>query len=73
MKSFTSSTYKNKHIDEMLDNIKSSFVNSVDKLNWMDNSTKTKVKRKNDKMNFFVGYPDWMMDDRKLNDFYSGV
>lgn len=45
----------------------------IDKADWMDGLTKQAAKRKLDAMRQFVGYPDWILNQTALDDYYQGV
>ena len=41
--------------------------------NWMDKKTKAYAELKAQKMERLIGYPDFILDDKKLDDWYKGV
>ena len=42
--------------------VKDVFKGIVEDLDWMDEKTKQRAFRKMEKMNFFIGYPDEILD-----------
>lgn len=60
-------------VNEMLDNVRTSFTQTVSNVEWMDENTKRATLEKKDRMEFFVGSPDWLQNDTKILTFYPGV
>lgn len=60
-------------VQEMLENIKEAFASLVVKTDWMDQTTKTATLEKNRKMNSKIGFPKWLFNEEKLNQYYQGV
>lgn len=60
-------------VEKMLEYIKTSFKVYVKHLHWMDRFTKNATLRKVDKLTSLVNYPDWIMDDKQLNQHFKGV
>lgn len=58
---------------EMLEDIREAFVSMVDKTDWMDQQTKAATLEKSRKMTSEIGYPEWLFDEKKLNEYYQGV
>jgi len=50
-----------------------SFYQLLDENDWMDSNTKQEAKNKLDLMSQNVAYPDWTMDDTKLEQYYDTV
>nr|AMO02510.1 endothelin-converting protein 10 [Tityus serrulatus] len=60
-------------IKEMVDEIRFAFKNVIENTEWMDNSTKYEAIKKIEFMSDNVGYPDWIMDKRRLSEFYQNL
>ena len=56
-------------IKKMLEEIRSSFIERVDSLDWMSSATKSKAKEKARNTEFFVGYPERYNRDFVLDNF----
>ncbi|XP_058986488.1 neprilysin-2 isoform X2 [Musca domestica] len=56
---------------EMVNNIRSVFDNILDEVTWMDDKTKAEAKNKLKHMTTHIGYPDEMLDDKKLAEYYD--
>ncbi|XP_061402137.1 neprilysin-2-like [Musca vetustissima] len=56
---------------EMVNNIRDVFDNILDEVSWMDDKTKAEAKRKLKHMTTHIGYPDEMLDDNKLAEYYD--
>ncbi|XP_034947043.1 neprilysin-4-like [Chelonus insularis] len=56
---------------EMLLDIRAAFDEMVSELEWMDTDTRAKAHKKLNAMKPFVGFPEWIMDAKKLNDYYK--
>ncbi|XP_072047750.1 neprilysin-1-like [Amphiura filiformis] len=59
-----------KNTERMVDNLKQAFKDMLKENEWMDKETKLVAAKKCDAMQVEVGYPDWIMDDDKLNEKY---
>ncbi|KAB0797752.1 hypothetical protein PPYR_08745 [Photinus pyralis] len=57
----------------MVSNIKKEFANNVKSADWIDDDTKLHVLEKLAAMSSYVGYPDELLSDKKLEDYYKGV
>lgn len=68
---FTKGEYEK--VEEMVSGIKTSFSKEVHGLDWLDDSTKNVTLRKAFKLTSRLGYPDWILDDKKLNERFKGV
>lgn len=64
---------KVRKVFEMLEDIREAFVLLVDKTDWMDQQTKVATLEKSRKMTSEIGFPEWLFDDKKLNEYYKGV
>ncbi|KAJ8898101.1 hypothetical protein PR048_003461 [Dryococelus australis] len=45
----------------------------VDSLDWMDKQTKKATLEKSSAIKSFIGFPDWLLDEKELNSYYEGV
>lgn len=57
----------------MLLDIRAAFDEMVTELEWMDIGTRQRAHKKLNAMRPFVGFPEWIMDPEKLDEFYDGV
>lgn len=64
---------KAQKVAEMLKNIKAAFDNLITNADWMDDETKGATLEKSRAMISAIGYPPWLFDEEKLNDYYKGV
>jgi predicted metalloendopeptidase len=65
---------KSKHDSlEVVNMIRDEFASTLKKTEWMDEKTRTKALEKAKKMINFIGYPDELKDDKKLNEYYHGL
>ncbi|XP_050586554.1 neprilysin-1 isoform X4 [Bombus affinis] len=64
---------KGKKVFEMLDDIKQAFASMVLRTDWMDRQTKMATIEKNRKMESQIGFPDWLFDEKVLNEYYEGI
>lgn len=64
---------KAREVMEMLENIREAFALLVVKMDWMDQPTKMATLEKNRKMTSGIGFPEWLFDEKKLNEYYEGV
>ncbi|KAL3861454.1 hypothetical protein ACJMK2_007488, partial [Sinanodonta woodiana] len=60
-------------VKEMIENIRSTFIDNVDKLDWMDNQTKMVAKEKAKAIIDLIGYPDYIMEDETLESMYANI
>lgn len=58
---------------EMLEDIREAFSSLVFKTDWMDQKTKTATLEKSNKMTSYIGFPDWLFDEEKLDEYYKGI
>ncbi|XP_056138989.1 endothelin-converting enzyme 2b isoform X1 [Lampris incognitus] len=58
--------------EEMINEIRSAFKESLDKLTWMDEQTKQAAKEKADAIYDMIGFPDFILDPKELDDVYDG-
>lgn len=57
----------------MINDLKTAFKTLVDDAAWMDDATKAYAREKVDNMLQLVGYPDWILNNTALENFYNGV
>lgn len=57
----------------MLDEMKNSLSKLVSKAKWMDEQTKLATYQKITQMKTLIGFPDWLLDEGKLEEFYEGI
>ncbi|CAM9110461.1 unnamed protein product [Lampetra planeri] len=58
--------------EEMINEIRSAFKGSLDKLNWMDEQTRQAAKDKADAIYDMIGFPEFILDPKELDDVYDG-
>ncbi|XP_011870542.1 PREDICTED: neprilysin-11-like, partial [Vollenhovia emeryi] len=69
-------TFHNKKANEvleMLDDIKEAFASLVINTDWMDQSTREATLEKSRKMESEIGFPTWLFNEKKLNEYYEGI
>jgi len=54
--------------NELIKNIREIFEENLDKLSWIDEQSKTEAKKKLEKINEKIGYPDLIKNQTKLNE-----
>jgi predicted metalloendopeptidase len=59
--------------DEMVEYIRKEFKTMLDELDWMDPVTKKKAHEKVDKMSSHIAYAKEILDDKLIEQFYSGL
>lgn len=64
--------YKHAVLD-MVNNIKDVFLNILKKVDWMDDVTRKAALDKVDAMVTHIGYPNELMNDSKITDYYKGL
>lgn len=77
----TASLYIRKHFNEhskfaalkMLEAIRESFMETLDNIDWMDPATKDKAMVKARAMQVHTGYPEELLDLKKLIKIHSGI
>ncbi|XP_071644793.1 endothelin-converting enzyme homolog isoform X2 [Temnothorax longispinosus] len=73
---FVDPTFHNNKVNkvlEMLEDIREAFASLVIKTDWMDQSTKTATLEKSRKMGSEIGFPTWLFNEEKLNEYYKGI
>ena len=58
---------------EMVDNIRDTFIESLDTVDWMDPVTRARAKDKARAIKEYIGYPRELLDMDKLAELYSGL
>uniref|UniRef100_A0A3Q2XX52 endothelin-converting enzyme 1 n=1 Tax=Hippocampus comes TaxID=109280 RepID=A0A3Q2XX52_HIPCM len=58
--------------EEMIDEIRAAFKRTLDRLAWMDDDTKRAAKEKADSIYDMIGFPEFIMDTKELDDVYDG-
>lgn len=58
---------------EMVDDIRSEFTEILKKVPWMDEATRVNALDKAASMTSHIAYPDELLDDKKLIEFYESV
>lgn len=58
---------------EMVNNIKDVYRNILTEVEWMDEITKKEAQRKLNLMATHIGYPDEMLDNNKLAEYYKNL
>lgn len=62
-----------KNAIEMVSDIRSEFYEILKKVEWMDEITRKNALEKAAAMTTHIAYPDELLDDKKLEDFYANV
>ncbi len=62
-----------KEMLDMIGYIRNAFTKIIDDLDWMDQKTKAKARQKMLKMDEFIGYPDELLDEEKVDGHHRGV
>lgn len=57
----------------MVGNIRAEFKQIVRNIDWMDGNTRQSALEKVDAMTTHIAYPDELLDDNKLIEFYGNV
>lgn len=57
----------------MVADIRAEFEDILKKVDWMDDQTRKNALAKAKSMTAFIAYPDELLDNRKLEEFYDGV
>lgn len=58
---------------EMVDNIRDEFENILKSVYWMDDTTRAAALKKAEKIQNHIGYPNELMDDKKLIDYHKNL
>ncbi len=57
----------------MIQNLKSEFKVMIKEYEWMDPTSKRAVSEKVDSLTIKIGYPDFILNDTHLTEYYSPV
>ncbi|XP_055369767.1 endothelin-converting enzyme 2b isoform X2 [Betta splendens] len=66
------SLYGTKKAEEMINEIRSAFKEALDRLSWMDDQTRRAAKDKADAIYDMIGFPEFILDPKELDDVYDG-
>ncbi|CAL7951567.1 unnamed protein product [Xylocopa violacea] len=58
---------------EMVADIRQEFTKILEKVDWMDDETRKSALKKAASMSSHIAYPDELLDDKKLEDFYENL
>ncbi|KAH3827034.1 hypothetical protein DPMN_128962 [Dreissena polymorpha] len=58
---------------EMIHEIREAFYERLNDLDWMDEETKARAKEKAKYIKENIGYPDFILDDEELNEYYKDL
>ncbi|CAL9684555.1 unnamed protein product [Knipowitschia caucasica] len=58
--------------EQMINEIRTAFKNNLDKLHWMDPETRRHAKEKADSIYDMIGFPEFILDPKELDDVYDG-
>uniref|UniRef100_A0A3Q4B3X3 endothelin-converting enzyme 1 n=1 Tax=Mola mola TaxID=94237 RepID=A0A3Q4B3X3_MOLML len=58
--------------EEMINEIRSAFKGALDRLSWMDEQTRQAAKDKADAIYDMIGFPEFILDPKELDDVYDG-
>uniref|UniRef100_A0A8C6KER4 endothelin-converting enzyme 1 n=1 Tax=Nothobranchius furzeri TaxID=105023 RepID=A0A8C6KER4_NOTFU len=58
--------------EEMINEIRSAFKQALDRLSWMDSETRQAAKDKADAIYDMIGFPEFILDPKELDDVYDG-
>ncbi|EDV26135.1 uncharacterized protein TRIADDRAFT_37639 [Trichoplax adhaerens] len=73
---FVDSHFQGKSKDQamkMIAGIREAFLNNLPTVKWMDPKTAAKANEKARAIISLIGFPDWILNNEKLNAYYSGV
>lgn len=60
-------------VQTMIENIRLAFDHLVSEITWMDTGTKCSTLEKSHAMKSFVGFPDWILKNGQLDEFYADL
>uniref|UniRef100_A0A1B6HY38 Peptidase M13 C-terminal domain-containing protein n=1 Tax=Homalodisca liturata TaxID=320908 RepID=A0A1B6HY38_9HEMI len=58
-------------VNEMIDDIQVSFMKAVDRTSWIDKETKAAIKDKVSVIKRRIGFPEWILDNYEVEDYYD--
>ena len=73
--------YVRNHFDEaskpelegMVEYLRSAFADIIAGTTWMDETSRAAALEKLEKIDSYMAYPDWLLDNAEVNDYYGGV
>ncbi|XP_075976734.1 M13 family metallopeptidase neprilysin 5 [Anticarsia gemmatalis] len=57
----------------MIEELKNSLAHLVGKARWMDDNTKLATYQKIIEMKSLIGFPDWLLEEGRLEEYYEGI
>ena len=57
----------------MIEYLRKAFGQILDDLDWMDDKTKLKARKKLEHIDEFIGYPDEILDRNVVEDHHNGI
>ncbi|XP_047028659.1 endothelin-converting enzyme 2-like isoform X1 [Helicoverpa zea] len=57
----------------MIEELKDSLAHLVGQARWMDDNTKIATYQKIIEMKSLIGFPDWLLEEGKLDEYYEGI
>ncbi|KAK6305014.1 hypothetical protein J4Q44_G00237940 [Coregonus suidteri] len=64
--------HSKKIAEGMINEIRTAFKDALDNIKWMDKQTRKAVKDKADTIYNMIGFPDFILDPKELDDVYDG-
>ncbi|XP_036823963.1 endothelin-converting enzyme 2-like isoform X3 [Oncorhynchus mykiss] len=64
--------HSKKIVEGMINEIRTAFKDALDHIKWMDKQTRTAAKDKADTIYNMIGFPDFILDPKELDDVYDG-
>ncbi|XP_029624660.1 endothelin-converting enzyme 2 isoform X3 [Salmo trutta] len=64
------SLYGTKKVEGMINEIRTAFKDALDHIKWMDKQTRMAAKDKADTIYNMIGFPDFILDPKELDDIY---
>lgn len=58
---------------EIVNRIHKEFVLTLQNASWIDDTTKEYAVTKAEALGIFIGYPEWLLNDTKLEEVYGGI
>ncbi|KAG9511152.1 Neprilysin-2, partial [Fragariocoptes setiger] len=58
---------------EMVDYIRKEFIKMLKEIDWMDDETRVEAEKKANAITAYIGYPDELLDDDKVEELYQGL
>lgn len=62
-----------KSVNLIVEIIHEEFIKTLQNVTWLDEQSKVAAISKALAMNFDIGFPDELLDDQKLNEYYDGL